>query len=108
MNHDSWDDAAADAFSYLKERERTYDLKKMLFVVDTLALSGTVPLADLLTTVKAPDFVATVLSLVTMAIHGKGAVPKPPQGWYVGTGSPPLYTINPEFARAWREKRRIG
>lgn len=108
MKHDRWDDAAADAYSYLKERERAYDLKKMLFVVDTLSLSGTVQQADLLTAVKAPDFVATVLSLVTMSVHRKGAVPKPLQGWYVGTGSPPLYTINFEFARAWREKRRIG
>jgi hypothetical protein len=104
---ENWNDAVNDAYTYLKERDRTYDLKKMLAVVDMIATAGEVSQTLLLQGAKKPNFVATVLSLVTMAVHKKGAVPHQPFGWYSTSGTPPTYKANPLFAAAWRNKRRI-
>jgi hypothetical protein len=105
---ENWDDAVADVYSYLKERERTYDVNKMLRVLDLLALHLQASQDMLLETNRTPDFIATTLSLVTMAVHGKGAVPPFPEGWYRREGKPPLYTANPLFAAAWSAKRKLS
>ena len=101
-----WADAAADVYTYFNERSRTFDVKRMLSVVDDCALAGRISQTTLVEKFKSKDFIATVLGHVTTAIHGKGVVPT--GGWYFASGSPPLYTIDEGFAGAWKAKRRLS
>ncbi|OAI44269.1 hypothetical protein AYO42_04945 [Rhizomicrobium sp. SCGC AG-212-E05] len=105
---ENWNDAADDAYSYLMEKGRTYDTKKTMAVIDLMSTHVNISQDQLLGTIRKPDFVATVLSLVTMAIHRKGAVPPLPLGWYGRDKVLGHYSTNPKFAEAWRAKRRLA
>jgi hypothetical protein len=103
---DSWDDAAADTYTYLNERKREYSTKSMLSVIDDLAVRGSAIQEEMIQKHGHADFIATTLGHVTTAVHGKGSVPKE-GGWYRTTPNPHTYHIHPSFADAWKKKRRL-
>src|SRR6267378_1760329 len=102
----NWDDAAADTFTYLNQDKRAFPAKKMFSVLDDLAVQGSATQAYLMERHGSDNFIATALSNITTAVHGKGSVPKK-DGWYVTSAEPYGYTINAGFAAAWRRKRRL-
>jgi hypothetical protein len=103
----NWDDAAADTFTYLNQGKRAFPAKKMLSMLDDLAVQGSVTQAYLMEKHGSDNFIATTLSNITTAVHGKGSVPKK-DGWYVTAVDPYGYTINVGFADAWRRKRSLA
>ncbi len=103
----NWDNAAADTFTYLNQGKRAFPAKKMLSVLDDLAVQGSVTQAYLMETHGSDNFIATTLSNITTAVHGKGSVPKN-GGWYVTSADPYGYTIDAGFAEAWRRKRGLA
>lgn len=102
----NWKDAADDAYSHLSERKRVHSLQKMLSFVDELAQREVATQEKMMQLHGDADFLATTLGHVTTAIHGAGSVPKA-GGWYRTTLDPHTYYITPEFAAAWRAKRRL-
>jgi hypothetical protein len=79
----------------------------MLSMLDDLALQGSTTQAFLMGKHGSDNFIATTLSNITTAVHGKGTVPKN-GGWYVTSADPYGYTIEPKFAEAWRRKRGLA
>jgi hypothetical protein len=100
-----WDEAADNAYTHLHERKREFPIRSMLKVIDDLAVRGTVTQDDMVAKHGPVDFIATTLGHVTTAVHGKGTVPKV-GGWY-RTTTPHTYHVHPEFAAAWKKKRRL-
>lgn len=78
----------------------------MLALIDDLAICGSATQAEVLEAHGKEDFVATTLGHITTAVHGPGNVPKV-GGWYTSTALPLTYHVNPEFAAAWKMKRRL-
>jgi hypothetical protein len=103
----NWDDAAADTFTYLHQGKRAFPAKKMLSMLDDLAVQGSVTQAYLMEKHGSDNFIATTLSNITTAIHGKGSVPKR-DGWYATSVGPYVYTIDEGFAEAWRRQRGLS
>jgi hypothetical protein len=101
----NWQDAADDVYTYLHERKRTFTPKAMLAVIDDLAVHGSVTKDDMVARHGTDDFISTTLGHVTTALHGKGPVPS--GGWYSTTKNPHTYVIHPDFAEAWKKKRRL-
>jgi hypothetical protein len=100
-----WQDAADDAYTFLHERKREFSPKAMCAVIDDLTFHGSVTQAEMIARHGKADFIATTLGHVTTAVHGKGAVPS--GGWYSTTKDPHTYIVHPQFAEAWKKKRRL-
>jgi|SRR6266478_7656913 len=98
---------AADTFTYLNQGKRAFPAKKMLSMLDDLAVRVSVTQAYLMEKHGSDNFIATTLSNITTAVHGKGSVPKN-DGWYFTSAYPYGYTINVAFADAWRRKRGLS
>lgn len=102
----NWDDAAADAYTYLNERSREFPKQSMWAFIDDFALRGSATQAEMVEKHGHVDFVATTLGHVTTAVHARGPVPKN-GGWYRVTTNPHTYHIHPAFAAAWKLRRRL-
>ena len=70
-----WEEKADDVFTYLHQGRRAFSPAKMLALVDKMAVNGTVKQTELMEGDFSEDFIATTLSNVTTAVHGRGTVP---------------------------------
>ncbi|MEH2565190.1 hypothetical protein V1289_004817 [Bradyrhizobium sp. AZCC 2289] len=62
----------------------------MISMLDDFAIRGVVTQSHLMESHGSENFVATTLSNVTTAVHGKGSVPKK-GGWYRTSADPYVY-----------------
>jgi hypothetical protein len=84
------------------------NLNKAFPLIDTLCDLGCATRNHLnrVHKLSSPDDIATILSNVTMAIQGRGAVNAPEDGgWYVAINDPYGYVVCPGFAASWNAAR---
>ncbi len=97
-----WPAAAYRARRQVRARQRLVPEPTSLALIDAFAAQGTVTAAGLRAHAPA-ERVATILGLVTTAVHGTGHVPAR-NGWY-RRDEAGAFVIDPGFAVAWMAAR---
>ncbi|MFH6781720.1 MULTISPECIES: hypothetical protein [Methylobacterium] len=98
-----WGAAAYRARRLVGVRKRMVPEHLSLALVDAFAERHTLTAAEMRQHGSA-ETVATILRLVTTAVHGRGHVPAV-NGWYRREENGTGYVIDPGFAIAWRAAR---
>ncbi|AWB20183.1 hypothetical protein DA075_03900 [Methylobacterium currus] len=96
-----WAAAAYRARRQIRVRARVVPENRSLALIDAFAAQGTMSPAALRAHGPA-DGPATILSLVTIAVHGRGHLPAV-NGWYRREGVD--FVVHPGFAVAWAAAR---
>ncbi|MCF4124572.1 hypothetical protein [Methylobacterium sp. SyP6R] len=97
-----WAAASYRARRLVRARQRLVPERISLALIDAFAAQGTVTAAGMRALVP-PERVATILGLVTTAVHGTGHVPAK-SGWYRRDENG-AFVIDPGFAVAWLAAR---